>query len=182
MKINIQIKGLRDLASKLRVDILRLNNIPSFWGNVGEYLTRRTIKECFDKERTPDGEKWQGLSPSRVKQRMKRHKTGNMKILQDTGELRRSIRYKAFSNGVIIGSNLKYSKIHQYGGTIEVHRYGQYKRDYKGHKYKRRNNSYSYVRKIKIPARKYLGVTQADKERIISMLRMYVTRQILQGE
>ena len=38
-----------------------------------------------------------------------------MKILQDTGELRRSIKYEAEDNCVKVGSNLKYARTHQFG-------------------------------------------------------------------
>lgn len=181
MKINIQIKGLQTLIKDLNIQSERLRNLYPFWRSVGEYMQARTIKECFDQERTPSGEKWKPLSAWRIKQRMKRHKTGNMKILQDTGELRRSIHYEASQSRVIIGSNLKYSKVHQFGGSIEIIRQGQYKRDYAQHKYKRKGNSYVYARKIRIPARPFLGVTQKDKEHIISMFHVYLKRYVFAG-
>ena len=47
-----------------------------------------------------------------------------MKILQDTGELRRSIHFRADNNGVIIGSKLKYAATHQFGrGKIPARPY-----------------------------------------------------------
>jgi phage virion morphogenesis protein len=38
--------------------------------------------------------------------------------LSDTGRLRRSIRAVADNDGVTVGTNLKYARIHQFGGTI----------------------------------------------------------------
>ena len=182
MNINIQVKGLKELLHHLNIQAEKLSNLQPFWHNVGEYMKNRTIKECFDKEQSPDGQKWKPLSQSRIKQRMKRHKSGNMKILQDTGELRRSVRYRAFRNSVIIGSNLKYSKIHQFGGTVQISRQGQYKRDYKSHKFKSKGNSYSYSFKVKIPARPFLGITQYDKNHIIfTMFPAYLKRHVFYG-
>lgn len=116
MKINIKASGVSRLQQNLKTQISRLHNLKPFWQLVGMYVQRRTIKERFDKEQSPDGTKWQALSPARIKQRLKRHKGGSMKILQDTGELRRSVQYEAEKNYVRIGSNLKYARIHQFGG------------------------------------------------------------------
>ena len=115
MKILVQLQALHKIAGRLHIQAGKISGSRQFWQSVGEYMLRRTIKECFDKERAPDGAKWKPLSPARVKQRLKRHKTGRMKILQDTGELRRSVRYRASGNSVVIGSNLKYSKTQQFG-------------------------------------------------------------------
>ena len=115
MKINIKAKGISALSQSLKRKSDALSHLSPYWQLVGMYVQKQTIKERFDKEQTPDGEKWKPLSPARVKQRRKRHKRGNMKILQDTGELRRSIHYEAGQRGVRIGSNLKYARTHQFG-------------------------------------------------------------------
>ena len=116
MKINIKASGVSRLQQNIKAQISRLHNLKPFWQLVGMYVQRRTVKERFDKEQSPDGVKWRALSAARIKQRRRRHKTGSMKILQDTGELRRSIQYEAEKNHVRIGSNLKYARIHQFGG------------------------------------------------------------------
>ena len=116
MKINIKASGVSRLQQNIKAQISRLHNLKPFWQLVGMYVQRRTVKERFDKEQSPDGTKWRALSAARIKQRRRRHKTGSMKILQDTGELRRSIQYEAEKNHVRIGSNLKYARIHQFGG------------------------------------------------------------------
>ncbi len=167
MVINIQVEGIKALQDKLNTQIKKLDNMQPFWHVVGEYIKKRTIQECFEKEQSPDGVKWKPLSEITHKERSKK---GSYKILQDTGELRRSVRYKAFNNYVIISSNLKYSRIHQFGGKITVTpRMRAYLR-YKGI-YLRKNTQY-----ITIPARPYLGVTQADKQHITSMFSQYLKR------
>ena len=174
MKIHVEVEGLKELQKSLQELSGNLQNMQKFWHQIGEYMKKRTINECFEKEKSPEGTPWKPLSQSRVKQRMKRHKTGNMKILQDTGELRRSISYRAFNKYVIIGSNLKYARIHQFGGTMLWRRYGTYKHTYSERKQKWRH--YLYQRFYHIPARPYLGVTQADKQYIIRAFEIYVKR------
>lgn len=115
MKINIKASGISQLKQKLKAQAEKLSNLQPFWQVVGMYVQKQTIKERFDKEQSPDGTTWKPLSPARIKQRMKRHKSGNMKILQDVGELRRSVKYEAGQTYVRIGSNLKYARTHQFG-------------------------------------------------------------------
>lgn len=181
MQISIQVEGLSRVQHKLKVAADKLNNMRQFWASVGMYVQRQTIRERFNKEQTPEGKKWKPLAESTIRRRKKRHKRGNMKILQDTGELRRSIAYEAGNNSVKVGSVLKYARIHQFGGTVEVSRLGQYKRNHKNHRFKRKGNSYSYSHKVTIPARPFLGVTESEKEHITSMFRQYIKRHILGG-
>ena len=115
MKINIKAKGLSALSQSLQHKSDALADLTPYWRLVGMYVQKQTIKERFDKEQAPNGEKWKPLSPARIKQRRKKHKTGRMKILQDNGELRRSIHYEAGQGGVRIGSVLKYARTHQFG-------------------------------------------------------------------
>lgn len=174
MRISGQLAGLNGAQREITRLIVKLTKARKYFENVGRYVQRQTIHERFDKEQSPNGEKWKPLSSSRVKQRMKRHKSGNMKILQDTGELRRSIKYQADDEGVIIGSNLNYAKLHQFGGTRTLKREGTYKHNYS--KTKREGERYSYQRQIRIPARPYLGITQSEVEHIKELLIQYMKR------
>lgn len=115
MKINIRPEGVNRLRQNLQARVQRLQNLQPLWQSIGMYVQRQTIKERFDKEQAPDGTKWKPLSPARVRQRLRRHKSGQMKILQDIGELRRSVNYEAGKNYVRIGSTLKYARTHQFG-------------------------------------------------------------------
>ena len=115
MNINIKAKGLSALSQSLKQKSDALANLSPYWQLVGMYVQKQTINERFGKQQAPNGEKWKPLSPARVKQRRKKHKKGNMRILQDSGELRRSIHYEAARGGVRIGSVLKYARTHQFG-------------------------------------------------------------------
>lgn len=160
MQIDIKVEGLKEVQQKLKITADKLKGMRQFWSSVGMYVQKQTIKERFDKEQTPDGQKWKSLAPSTIKHRKRRNKSGNMRILQDTGELRRSIAYKADEKSVKIGSKLKYAPIHQFGGVIHF----------------RRKKGY-----IKIPARPFLGVTGKEKEHIKAMFTQYLKRHVLGG-
>ena len=150
MQINIQVEGLARLRQRLKATADKLQNMRQFWSSVGMYVQRQTIRERFNKEQSPEGQKWKPLAESTIRRRKKHHKRGQMKILQDTGELRRSIAYEAGNNSVKVGSILKYARTHQFG-------------------------------RGKIPARPFLGVTESEKNHIVSMFGQYIKRHILGG-
>ena len=115
MQISIHVEGLKHLQQKLKVTADRLAHLQPYWQLVGLYVQKQTIRERFNKEQSPEGQKWKPLSPATIRRRKKHHKKGSMKILQDTGELRHSIAYEAGNNSVRIGSKLKYARTHQFG-------------------------------------------------------------------
>ncbi len=124
MNIHFNAESISKIQKHLKAKIHKLEDMTQFWQNVGIYVQKQTINERFEKEQAPDGSKWKPLSPARVKQRLKKHKSGKMKILQDVGELRRSITYEAGKNYVRVGSNLKYAATHQFGrGNIPARPY-----------------------------------------------------------
>ena len=172
MIINFQIQGWKKLERKLKAaqDIMR--SLKPYWQSVGSYIQRQTINERFGKEQSPSGEKWQPLSEMTKTIRRKKHPTGDMKILKDSGELRKSIHYEAGNNYVKVGSVLKYARIHQFGGTINVsnkQRRLLYRRGFR------------VGRTIKIPARPFLGISQSEREHIKSMFHSYIKRRITGG-
>lgn len=172
MKINIKASGVSKLKQRLQSQADHLLNMQPFWQLVGMYVQKQTIKERFDKEQTPDGTKWKPLAPMTVAWRLRRNKSGDMRILQDTGELRRSVKYEAGNNYVKIGSNLKYARIHQFGGNIRV---SKKMRGFLHHR------AFHVSSLIRIPARPFLGVTAQEHKRIIDMFRVYLKRHVFTG-
>ena len=75
---------------------------------------------------------------------------GRGKILLDTGHLRGSITYKASRTGVRVGTNVVYGRIHQLGGKA------------------------GRGKKVKIPARPYLVVHDADRRYIGTAITQYI--------
>lgn len=113
MEIDVQTVGLKTLSMKIRQREDQMSDMSPFWESVGEYMVKRADK-CFAQEQAPDGTKWKPLSASRLKQR-KGKRRGRVRILTDTGKLRRSIRYRAFKKQVTVMSSLPYASVHQFG-------------------------------------------------------------------
>jgi phage virion morphogenesis protein len=121
---------------------------------IGEEL-RDSTKERFKQEIGPDGVKWKPNSPvtleaafkakggSKAKKAETRQKhfeafKGKKKILRQVGSLFNSIVYQVEGDHLVIGSNMQYAMIHQFGGQAG------------------RNN------KVIIPARPFLGISSQD--------------------
>ena len=173
MVVHFQIQGLMNLERKLKAAQDMMRSLKPYWQSVGSYIQRQTIKERFEKEQSPTGEKWKPLSERTKAIRRKKHKSGNMKILQDNGELRRSITYEAGDTYVKVGSVLKYARVHQFGCTINVTRKQRAYLHYRGFHIKKST--------INIPARPFLGITEAECRYIKSMLRTFIKRHITGG-
>ena len=152
MVISVKVEGLNKIVDKA---VGKLKNLQPFWTSVGEYMKKRTITQCFEKEQSPDGTAWKPIQ-----------REG--KILSDTGELKKSVQYKADPYGVVIGSKLKYARIHQFGGKIKVTPETRSALHYKGIHLRKTTQT------ISIPARPYLGVTQEDKKHIAQMMKIYL--------
>lgn len=94
----------------------RLNRIEAATGDLsraldetGIFLVNR-IRRQFDLESAPGGGRWTPL---------KRHRDGRM--LQLSQRLHDSITSKATSSEVVIGTNVPYAAIHQFGGKTRPH-------------------------------------------------------------
>jgi phage virion morphogenesis protein len=99
------------------------------------------VDENFEKEGRP--RRWRPLNPATIRQRKRKGYTGN--ILQRTGQLKRSITEKVTNTEAIVGTNLKYAGVHQFGS-----------------------------RKQNIPARPFLKVTKDDIGILTNMVKQYI--------
>lgn len=107
---------------------------------IGRVITTR-IKMGFRISRSPAGAPWLPLR-SRIGQ-----------PLRDTGRLQRSIGYRAQANETVIGTNLKYAPIHQFGGTIRPRN--------KPFLVFKTRDGYVRARKVTIPARPFMPLDAA---------------------
>ncbi|WP_178860822.1 phage virion morphogenesis protein [Thiomicrorhabdus cannonii] len=111
---------------------IRLNNLvgrdaqAELLENVGAIAESQTRHRISDEKRSPDGEPWAAWSDGYAKTRHSGHR-----LLENEGELLDSIQYQVSGNEVVVGSNLIYAAIHQYGGA-EVGRPGLLARPYLG--------------------------------------------------
>ena len=153
--MGVRLKGdfnklLKTLEKASRIDIKNRIGKP-----VGEALVSST-RERFRTSRAPDGKPWKPLAASTVKSGFKKKdykKSGGLRkgvaereakrlILVQSSQLKNSITSKAEGTQVMVGSNRDYARIHQKGGQA-----GRRK-------------------KVKIPARPYLGFSDADRHEI----------------
>lgn len=104
----------------------------------------------------PEGNRWEEHSAVTLEMKAKRGITGKSAILVDRGHLRDSITHQVslVSQSVMVGTNRIYARIHQLGGMAG------------------RN------RKVKIPARPYLGVSKDDAEEYLDITRDYIARLV----
>lgn len=71
------------------------------------------VQQAFEAEQSPAGRSWQALAPATVKKRGSGHP-----ILRVSGRLARA-HLRADATQAVVGSNLPYAAIHQYGGEIK---------------------------------------------------------------
>lgn len=120
---------------------------------VGEALvssTQQRFQDGQDKDAIP----WE---PSQ------RAQSEGGKTLENKGLLRDSIDYMTTPDSVMVGSNVAYARIHQMGGTITPKK-GKYL------KFKGKGGKDVFVKKVTIPARPYLGVSEEDKEEVQALI------------
>lgn len=96
------------------------------------------VEENFEQEGRP---KWKSLAASTIKQRSKDGSWPG-KVLQRRGNLARSITRHADAESAMVGTNLVYAAIHNFGGKA------------------------GRGRKVEIPARPYLELTRDDEDAI----------------
>jgi len=108
-------------------------------------LMKEAVEENFEKEGRP---KWQPLSLATIKARQKKGYWPG-KILQQKGRLASSISSYSDNDKAVVGTNVVYAAIHQFGGKT------------------------GRGRKINIPARPYLQLTDEELLRIVREIEEY---------
>ncbi len=140
--------ALTQLSSKIK-------NLKPALNQIGYHLLEVT-EDAFQSETSPFSKAWKDLAPATFKAKQK---SGHIKKLQNTGTLASSLNFYASSDHLILGTNLEYAPIHQFGGKAG------------------RNHS------AKIPARPFLPIdidgnlpSQTEQE-IISYLQSYLLKK-----
>lgn len=147
MSDSIEIKiDNKEVESRLLDLAQRSENLRPLMKNIAGIFAYST-EENFKNEGRPD--KWTELSESTIKQRTKNKQWPGM-ILQVSGQLASSVNTYYDNDSAVIGSNLDYAAIHQFGGQAG------------------RNKS------VEIPARPYLQLIPEDFEEILSMTENFL--------
>ncbi|WP_373100802.1 MULTISPECIES: phage virion morphogenesis protein [Pasteurellaceae] len=134
------------------------------YGVLGETL-KKLHQQRFEAEVDPQGKEWQPLSP--ITQQIK----GNNKILKQDGYLSQKTTYNYDDNRLEFGSDAKYARLHQFGGTITP----------KSAKRLKFGKSNVFAKKAVIPARPWLGVSSSDEQKLLKKATALLQRQIEQN-
>ncbi|MEA2755415.1 MAG: hypothetical protein QOJ54_1704 [Aliidongia sp.] len=142
---------------------------------IGQHILKSTRKR-FDDEVDPTGKAWTPLNKAYAggeKQQgtdeLTPVKTGK-KILQGAGlagGLLGSITAQVDGSTLRIGTNKVYGAIHQFGGTIVP-------RTFPALVFKI-NGKLSFARQVTIPARPFLGISEADRQEIPKLVQDVVS-------
>lgn len=114
--------------------------------SLGTMLHRNTVKR-FDNEESPSGKKWK---------KSRRALEENGQTLSDTGNLKNNISYAVKGKSVMVGTNVHYARIHQFGGIIKP-------------KTKKtlafgRGGKKILAKQVIMPARPFIGISKEDKD------------------
>ncbi|NTU42937.1 MAG: phage virion morphogenesis protein [Nitrospirales bacterium] len=110
-------------------------------------IMMRAVEDNFEAEGRP---KWPGLRPSTIKQRQREGKWPGKMLQKSAGGLASSISRRSDSSSATVGTNKVYAAIHQFGGKA------------------------GRGRKVTIPARPFLQLTDEDMGEIKDVLMRYV--------
>ncbi len=88
-------------------------------------------------------------------------------VLNDSGRLKQSITMSADNSQVMVGSNLIYARIHQFGGIIKPKRSNALCIPIGG-------DRIVQVKKVEIPARPYLTITNKENSEIVNEAKEYI--------
>lgn len=170
--IEIKTNGMEEIQRALHNLTLTLspNGMQKVYQRIGEHLVA-TTKQRFDDSVDPDGNKWAANTDSTIsallhKNRDKRYKyqkvltkkgksiaDGHKKPLVDSGQLRDSIRYQVFNDGVVVGTNRDFGANGKQVSAA-VHQFGS--------------------KDGKIPARPFLGISRDDKHHILTNVIQHI--------
>lgn len=132
----------------------------------------------FETETDPDGRKWQSLSPRTAAARVGRRVRGYDHILRVTTRLYQSLTQASDATSAQVGTNVEYAAIHQFGGDIKMpERQGRVTfkqiRGKRGVRFVRPGTKGATeqdvsikAHSIRIPARAYLGINDADRAEV----------------
>lgn len=193
-RINIEFEGLDEVQKQLTDMARRGHDLKAPLAKAGEIIYGSVIRN-FEEEGRP---KWPPRSPltrrimdysfmekaagtKRYQKAVKwKTKAGILrravevarghKILQVSGDLKKSITVDAGEDEVRIGSPEPYARIHQFGGVIKPKR-GRFLW------IPIRSGRWLPIRQAKIPARPYLMIQKEDEEPIIRVFRDWMVEE-----
>ena len=159
--IEIKIDGNQVTALLERLAKVASNLSPAMAAIAGDM--HDAVEENFARGGRPQ---WAGLKPPVNKKRQ------GGQVLVDSARLKNSITAFSDATSAVVGTNVKYAAIHQFGGTTRAHVIlPRYKKAlaFGGRVVKKVNHPGS-----KITARPFLALTTQDEEKIVRTMSHYL--------
>jgi phage virion morphogenesis protein len=188
------LKGVRDAGLDLR-PILQ---------DVALALVTST-QQRFEAETSPSGTRWPRHAKSTLAG-MPAARRADPKLLRDRNRLYSSISFEINGNTVLVGTNVKYGRIHQFGGTVKIPerqqtatfrqakvgaatkadgtRVGSRWRFAKARSKAKSNVTRTFIvpeHTVTVPARPYLGFDARDRETILAIVEDHLLAAMGEG-
>lgn len=144
MSVSLSLEIDDDVSEQLAAMMRRVADVEPVLDEIGGSQAAE-VQNRFETQRGPDGAAWRGLSELTLAKR-----GGRARTLRDTGALYDSQVHQVSDRTVSVGTNSVYGAIHQFGGQA------------------------GRGRKVTIPARPYLGLSEKGKAEILAILRDHV--------
>lgn len=167
MSLNITISKISEAMTQLTRLSSGLGDRLNLHQAIGLELREATDRR-FRRGVDPDGRPW----PKSMRAYMQGGQT-----LRDTGLLQSSVTFQADRRGLdfgVIGSNLKYARIHQYGGVIRP-------KKAKALTFALADGTFVQVKKVVMPARPYIGISTEDEAGLVALTIEYMQRLMKNG-
>lgn len=162
----------------------KAENLAPAMAAIGAALLQSTQRR-FERETGPDGAKWPRLSPRTAAKRVTaKHRRGHDNILRVTGRLYQSIVAESSETQAEVGTNVVYAAIHQLGGAIEmpereqtIHLSTGKRKRFVRTSAKRKDTRTVKVgaHSVRIPARPFLGIDDADRQTVLEIVADHLT-------
>lgn len=148
-------------GARLADIVARMERPEGLYKGVGDYLTQIAVPRNFDAQTAPDGTAWASLSKVTIKRRAAAGYAATP-ILTVTKDLRSSVISQPADGGIEVGSAVIYAGVMQRGAAQ-----GQFGASMG--KDKNGRDHFHHLPWGDIPARPYLGLSDADQTEIIAI-------------
>lgn len=108
--IEIRLDG--QAALRQRLELLPGMNLDPLRHNIGALVESQTRRRIHEEKAGPDGKAWAPWGPNWAASRHKGHG-----LLENDGDLLDSIHFVVAGGDILVGSDLVYAAIHQFGGA-----------------------------------------------------------------
>jgi phage virion morphogenesis protein len=163
-EIIIKVDGADAIRERLREISTRVSNMSPILKAIGDRIAEQTKRRFEAGGPAPDGTPWKDPKTPNPKR---------VRTLTVSGHLRDSIRFQMMGkNAVMVGTDKEYAAIHQMGGRTAAHIIMPRRK-------KALKTPYGLFKKVNhpgsvIPARPFLGVSEANSTEILGMINDYI--------